>query len=77
MYHQRYVDNCILCIPNDKLNHTHSVFNTYQPRIQFTLEKTRKDSLNFLDIKNEYNEDEEINTNCFTKNLRSQRYLNF
>lgn len=76
-FYKRYVDDCILCIPEDKLEYTHSAFNSYHARLQFTIEKQKQNSLSFLDILLKISNNGKIETNWFTKSVWSQRYLNF
>lgn len=69
--YKTYVDDCILCIPVNKLDYTHLVFSSYHPRIQFTIEKQTENTLRFFDIKINYNENGQIETDWFTKSIWS------
>lgn len=76
-FYKRYVDDCILCIPKNKLEYTQQAFNSFHPKIQFTVEKEDQQSINFLDIKLSYKNNGIIETDWFTKKVWSQRYLNY
>lgn len=53
-FYKRYVDDCILCISKHRLHFTHSLFNSFHPRLQFTIEEYQNKSINFLDISVKY-----------------------
>lgn len=76
-FYKRYVDDCLLCIPADKIEYTLQKFNSYHSKIKFTIEKEINKSINFLDVTISYNENGTISTNWFTKKVWSGRYLNF
>lgn len=61
-FYSRNVDDCILCIPTNKLNYTHAVLNCV-----FRLRNPTKISINFLDIKLKFNHDDTIETYWFRK----------
>ncbi|EFN62466.1 hypothetical protein EAG_00055, partial [Camponotus floridanus] len=46
----RYVDDIITACPSNFTDHILSIFNSFNSRLQFTLEIENNKSLNFLDI---------------------------
>ena len=50
-FYYRYVDDIITCVPIDKVQKILDTFNSYHPRLQFTLETEIDNSINFLDLK--------------------------
>ena len=76
LFFLRYVDDVITCIPNDKLDQMLHIFNSYNDRIQFTVEIEKNNRISFLDlflIKAENS----IITNWYKKPTFSERFLNF
>ena len=59
----KFVDNTILCVPQDKGDIVLCKFNSYNPRFQFTYEFASNNTLSFLDIKLIKSANEHINTN--------------
>lgn len=49
-FYVRYVDDIALAAPPSTFEHILSVFNSFHPRLQFTLEIGEDDRLNFLDV---------------------------
>ncbi|KMQ84009.1 hypothetical protein RF55_18601 [Lasius niger] len=49
-FYCRYVDDIALAIPSSLFNTVLQTFNSFHPRLQFTMEKGTDGSLNFLDI---------------------------
>ncbi|KAM0737118.1 hypothetical protein ACS0PU_000211 [Formica fusca] len=49
-FYFRYVDDISLAVPASYLNHTLHTFNSFHPRLQFTVEIGEENKLNFLDI---------------------------
>ncbi|XP_018366339.1 PREDICTED: uncharacterized protein LOC108763331 [Trachymyrmex cornetzi] len=47
-FYYRYVDDVVLCIPNEEVDTILEKFNAFHPRLQFTLE-VGGNSINFLD----------------------------
>lgn len=74
---KRFVDDCILCIPHNKLQYTLDKFNAFHEKLKFTYEIEKNKSINFLDINISYNNNGNIKTNWYTKPVWSGRYLNF
>ena len=73
----RYVDDTILCVPQDKVDFVLCKFNSYNPTLQFTYEIESNNTLSFLDIKLIRVNNEHIMTNWYRKNTYSGRFLNF
>lgn len=72
----RYVDDILMIIPNNMIEHTVQSFNSLHHRIQFTLEKSDKNVLNFLDV-TLILKDNCLTMDWFHKKTFSGRYLNF
>ena len=49
-FYYRYVDDIACAIPVNMLEYILNSFNSYHPRLQFTMEVSETDSLNFLDV---------------------------
>jgi len=75
-FYLRYVDDIVLTLPSLEYNHTLNIFNSFHPRLQFTMETEINGVLNFLDLTliltNNY-----IKFDWFHKDTFSGRYLNF
>lgn len=50
-FYKRYVYNCILWIPSDKLEYTYHVFTSFHPHFQFTIEQQKTTPLTFWILK--------------------------
>ncbi|XP_044747193.1 uncharacterized protein LOC123308546 [Coccinella septempunctata] len=72
-----YVDDTITAIPSDKADELLSEFNSYHPRIKFTIEKEKDGELPFLDIKVVRGEDGSLLTKWYVKPTNSGRLVNF
>lgn len=72
----RYVDDCITLVPRDKTNYILELFNSYNSKLQFTIEIEDNNTLNFLDL-SLIRTNNTINTQWFTKSTWSERYINF
>lgn len=78
VFYKRYVDDCILCIPNNTHETILDMFNKFCGDIQFTLERESNDKINFLDLTISINRNNNtLETNWFQKLITSGRYLNF
>ena len=77
-FYQRFVDDIILsCKPSD-IDIILNEFNSFHPRLKFTHEIEVDNRLNFLDMTINHNHmTGELETCWFTKQIWSQRYLNF
>jgi hypothetical protein len=62
----RYVDDCILAIPRDKADYILKKFNSYHPKLQFTIEIEENNQINFLDV-TLHNNNNKIRTEWYTK----------
>ena len=69
LLHYRYVNDTILIIPKNKIQHTISSFNSYHPRLQFTHKIDKNSSIKFRDIKVIRNNDNNIITNWYRRHL--------
>ena len=76
-FFKRFVDDCILCIPENKLQYTLNKFNYFHEKLKFTHETEKNNSINFLDLTINYDNEGNIKTNWYTKSVWSGRYLNF
>ncbi|XP_046472568.1 uncharacterized protein [Neodiprion pinetum] len=75
-FYFRYVDDILTAVPKDYIPQLLKIFNTFHPRLQFTIEIELNNKINFLDvtiINNSYI----IETDWFHKITWSERYLNF
>ena len=77
LFYFRYVDDIILCIPKNTIEHTVNTFNSYDQNLQFTVELAQNNCLSFLDIKIIINEQHHIITDWYHKPTFSGRYLNY
>ncbi|XP_018373120.1 PREDICTED: uncharacterized protein LOC108767647 [Trachymyrmex cornetzi] len=75
LFYYRYVDDLLAAVPKDKINDFQNSFNTFHPRLQFTLE-VGDDSINFLDVTIMVNVDR-FSFNWYRKPTFSGRYLNY
>lgn len=72
----RYVDDCITALPNDKYNDILNNFNSFHPKLQFTLELEKNNQLCFLDLLL-YHDNNYLQTEWYTKETWSSRYLSY
>jgi hypothetical protein len=72
----RFVDDCITCVPEDKVEYVLKEFNAYHKCLQFTIETEENKQISFLDT-TLHNIDGEIKTEWYTKKTWSSRYLNY
>jgi len=77
-FYQRFVDDIIMaCAPKD-IDLIMTQFNAYHKDISFTVEKENNNKLNFLDMTIHRNPvNGELKTCWYTKQMWSERYLNF
>lgn len=73
----RYVDDTLICIPNDMIEFTLNIFNSFDNNIQFTSEKCINNKINFLDVELIIQDNNSVITNWYRKPSFSGRYLNF
>ncbi|XP_071633849.1 uncharacterized protein [Temnothorax longispinosus] len=72
----RYVDDIFMCIPQSKLNEVVRTFNNYHPRLKFTYELEKNNTLNFLNT-SVFRHGNCLFTNWYRKPTFSGRYINF
>lgn len=70
------MDDIILTTPENEIDHTVSTFNSFHPRLQFSLEIETHNKLNFLDI-TLISVNNTILYDWYHKPSFSERYLNF
>ncbi|XP_044764459.1 uncharacterized protein LOC123321021 [Coccinella septempunctata] len=73
---KKYVDDLILMIPEGKQDEILNVFNSFHPKIQFTIEEESNNCVPFLDTK-VIREDETIKTDWHRKTTASGRYIHY
>lgn len=71
-----YVDDFFCILPNNEIELTLQLFNSYHNRLNFTIEKENNKSLAFLDT-TIYGESSHLYTKWHSKNYASNRFLNF
>lgn len=74
---RKYVDDLFLLIPADKIDETLEAFNSYHPKIQFTVESENNGRLPYLDMTVVRQQDHSIRTEWFIKEIASGRQLNY
>ncbi|XP_044755019.1 uncharacterized protein LOC123313972 [Coccinella septempunctata] len=72
-----YVDDSITAIPEGCHDIILEAFNTFHPKIQFTIEKEENMKIAFLDVEVQRTESGELTTNWYVKSTNSGRILNF
>ena len=77
LFYFRYVDDILLCVPSNSIDHTLNTFNTYDKNLQFTVEIAQNKSISFLDLKIIIDQHRHIITNWYRKPTFSGRYLNY
>ncbi|EFN74754.1 hypothetical protein EAG_01936, partial [Camponotus floridanus] len=75
-FYFRYVDDVAMSLPEDEINNTLDIFNSFHPRIQFSVEIGVNNCLNFLDV-TMIVVNNRIYCDWFHKKSFSGRYLNF
>ena len=76
-FYFRYVDDIILYIPKNMIDHSVNTFNSYDENLQFTIALPQNNSISFLDTKIIVNEKQNIITDWYKKQTFSGRYLNY
>lgn len=72
----RYVDDIVSCIPEDRIESTLTLLNSFHPRLQFTTELENNDRLSFLDVLI-IRDNNVLHTNWYRKPTWSGRILNY
>jgi len=75
-FYYRYVDNIIMAAPIEHTPNIQKVFNSFDNRIQFTIEHENNRSLSFLDLRLEMR-DNKIKIDWFHKKTFSGRFLSY
>lgn len=75
-FYFRFVDDIITAFPTNLIDHVLSVFNSLNPRLQFTMEVEVNKSLSFLEI-TIISENNRLLFDWYHKPTFSNRYLNF
>lgn len=77
LFFYRYVDDIILCVHHQNLPHLLNIYNSFHPRLQFTIEpESPNREISFLNLLLSV-QDNHIKTNWYRKNTYSGRVLNF
>ena len=66
-FYFRYVDDIILCIPKNMIDHAVNTFNSYDENLHFTIDLPQKNGISFLDIKIIVNEKQHIIIDWYQK----------
>lgn len=75
-FYFRYVDDIFLAAPSEQVDHLLEIFNSLHKRLQFTIEVSTNNSLNFLDVLATIS-DGNIILDLYHKPTFSKRYLNY
>ena len=67
LFYFRYVDDILLCVPSNSIDHILNTFNTYDKNLQFTVEIAQNKSISFLDLKIIIDQHRHIITNWYRK----------
>lgn len=73
---KKYVDDIICVLPSSSVQDTLSIFNSYHPNIQFTIEQETNGTVPFLDTL-VIRENQVLKTNWYMKPTASGRYINY
>lgn len=76
-FYRRYVDDILCFVPREKIDQMLAAFNNYHPSLKFTIEEERNREINFLDLTITRDDEGNITTKWYRKELSSGRYLNF
>ncbi|KAG4068036.1 hypothetical protein HA402_003942 [Bradysia odoriphaga] len=76
-FYRRFVDDILVFAPEDKINHLLESFNKYHPKLKFTLETEKNRSINFLDFTLTRDDDGNITSKWYRKEISSGLYLHF
>ncbi|XP_077270690.1 uncharacterized protein LOC143901933 [Temnothorax americanus] len=75
-FYKRYVDDIAMAVPLNECTHVLETFNSFHPRLQFTMEIGVGGKLNFLEV-TMFHIGEHLQFDWFHKPTFSGRYLNF
>jgi len=76
LFYFRYIDDILLAAPREWLDRILDIFNSFHERIQFTLEISDSNRINFLDV-TIIIDGRRIVFDCYKKPTFSGRYINF
>lgn len=74
---KKYVDDVVCAVPSDKINVTLTLFNSFNPHIQFTIEEESQSSIPFLDTRIIRTADNVLILDWYRKPTSSGRYINY
>jgi predicted GIY-YIG superfamily endonuclease len=78
LFFKRYVDDCLMAVPENETNNILDKFNSFHRKLQFTIEIENNNTINFLDMTLTRNhKTNRIITQWYTKPTWSGRYLNY
>ena len=77
LIYKRFVDDCLLAVKNTEIDNILSMFNSYHPSLQFTVEVEHNKCLPFLDLNIIRLDNQFAKTNWYRKATFSGRYLNY
>nr|VZI26065.1 unnamed protein product [Spirometra erinaceieuropaei] len=77
VFWRRYVDDTLVIVKTDMLQHFHSLLNAVLPEIQFTREEEQEQQLPFLDVLVRRNLDGELETTVYRKATNTTQLLRF
>ena len=67
----RYVDDTLTALPQDKVQHFHQHLNSIETTIQFTVEMESESTLPFLDTRITHHSDGSLSTTVFRKSTHT------
>lgn len=76
-FYRRFVDDILTFVPEDKFNQILTAFNNYHPKLKFTIEEEKDKSINFLDMTLTRDDNGNITTKWYRKEIASGRYLHY
>lgn len=74
---KKFVDDLLLALPMDQIQTTLDIFNSYNPYLQFTIEKENDNKLPFLDTLITRHNDQTLSTTWYSKPIASGRLMNY
>ena len=76
IFYYRYVDDILICLPENKVEDILCRFNSIDKKLKFTIEKFVNNNINFLDV-NIQIINNKIKTNWYRKPIWCGRYIKF
>ncbi len=77
LFYGRYVDDTIILADNTTINHIFNSFNSFHPRVIFTIEYSENNSINFLDVTITFTNNAKISLNWYHKKTWTARYISY